>query len=67
MENNSNTKKKRGRPKKDGYKAIANIRFTVAQWEEIKKRAKAEGLKPTVFVRKVVIDYLHYTQRFNHY
>jgi hypothetical protein len=49
----------RGRPKKlVKYTKIINVRFTPEQWLKILNNSQKEHLEPSVWVRKIVLDYL---------
>ena len=50
---------RRGRPKKlVKYTKIINVRFSPEQWLKIIHRSQKEHLEPSVWIRKVVLDYL---------
>jgi len=51
---------KKGRPKKTiKYTKTINVRFTQHQWIEVLSWAKKANLEPSVYIRKVVLDFLN--------
>ena len=51
---------KRGRPKKPvKYTKTINVRLTQNQWVEVLAWAKKANLEPSVYIRKVVLDFLN--------
>ncbi len=51
---------KRGRPKKQvKYTKTINIRLTQQQWVEVLAWANKANLEPSVYIRKVVLDFLN--------
>jgi hypothetical protein len=51
---------KKGRPKKPvKYPKTINVRLTQNQWVEILNWAKRANLEPSVYIRKVVLDFLN--------
>ncbi|MFA5270917.1 MAG: hypothetical protein WC412_01080 [Candidatus Omnitrophota bacterium] len=56
MPNNS----KRGRPRKMiKYTKTINVRLTREQWVEILNWAQKAHLEPSVYIRKIVLDFLN--------
>jgi len=52
-------KAKRGRPKKVvKYTKTINVRFTEGQWLKVLVEARKSHLEPSVYIRKVLLDYL---------
>ena len=50
----------RGRPKKAvKYTKTINVRLTQAQWLGILNAAQKAHLEPSVYIRKVMLDYLN--------
>jgi hypothetical protein len=50
---------RRGRPKKlVKYTKIINVRFSPEQWLKILNHSQKEHLEPSVWIRKVILDYL---------
>ena len=51
---------KRGRPKKMvKYTKTINVRLTREQWIEILNWAQKAHLEPSVYIRKIVLDFLN--------
>ena len=51
---------KRGRPKKPvKYTKTINVRLTQTQWVEVLSWAQKANLEPSVYIRKVVLDFLN--------
>jgi len=51
---------KRGRPKKMvKYTKTINVRLTREQWVEILNWAQKAHLEPSVYIRKIVLDFLN--------
>tara|TARA_B100000315_G_C14571709_1_gene585907 strand:+ start:602 stop:817 length:216 start_codon:yes stop_codon:yes gene_type:complete len=51
---------KRGRPKKTiKYTKTINVRFTQDQWIEVMSWSGKANLEPSVYIRKVVLDFLN--------
>jgi hypothetical protein len=51
---------KRGRPKKTvKYTKTINVRFTQDQWVEVLAWAQKANLEPSVYMRKIVLDFLN--------
>ena len=51
---------KKGRPKKAvRYNKIINVRLTQAQWVEVLAWAQRANLEPSVYIRKVLLDFLN--------
>ncbi|MDD4954890.1 MAG: hypothetical protein PHP17_02490 [Candidatus Omnitrophica bacterium] len=58
------SKIKKGRPKKVvKYTKTINVRLTREQWIEILNWAEKAHLEPSVYIRKIVLDFLniHYS------
>ena len=54
---------KRGRPKKPvKYTKTINVRLTQLQWLKILNAAEKSHLEPSVYIRKVILDYLNISQ-----
>ncbi len=56
---------KKGRPKKViKYTKTINVRLTKDQWIEVLNWAQKAHLEPSVYIRKILLDFLniHYTQ-----
>ncbi|MCM8830891.1 MAG: hypothetical protein NC918_01685 [Candidatus Omnitrophica bacterium] len=50
---------KKGRPKKIiKYTKTINVRFTHEQWVEVINWAQKAHLEPSVYIRKIVLDFL---------
>jgi len=50
---------KRGRPNKAiKYTKIINVRLTQAQWLQVLNWAHKANLEPSVYIRKVLLDFL---------
>ncbi len=53
------TQKKKGRPKKAvKYTKTINIRLTQKQWVEVLNWAQKANLEPSVYIRKILLDFL---------
>ena len=51
---------KKGRPKKAvRYNKTINVRLTQAQWVEVLGWAQRANLEPSVYIRKVLLDFLN--------
>ncbi len=51
---------KRGRPKKViKYTKTINVRLTQKQWVEVLAWAQRANLEPSVYIRKVLLDFLN--------
>lgn len=51
---------KKGRPKKAvKYTKTINVRLTQNQWVEVLSWAQKANLEPSVYIRKVVLDFLN--------
>jgi len=51
---------KKGRPKKViKYSKTINVRLTQDQWVEVIGWAKRANLEPSVYIRKVLLDFLN--------
>ena len=51
---------KKGRPKKViKYTKTINVRMTQDQWVEVLSWAKRANLEPSVYIRKVLLDFLN--------
>ncbi|MCK5287814.1 MAG: hypothetical protein KAJ14_05350 [Candidatus Omnitrophica bacterium] len=51
---------KKGRPKKAiKYTKTINVRLTELQWEQVMNWAQKAKLEPSVYIRKVVLDFLN--------
>ena len=51
---------KKGRPKKvKKYSKTINVRMTQDQWVEVLGWAKRANLEPSVYIRKVLLDFLN--------
>ena len=51
---------KKGRPKKViKYSKTINVRMTQDQWVEVLGWAKRANLEPSVYIRKVLLDFLN--------
>ncbi len=51
---------KRGRPKKVvKYTKTINVRLTQKQWVEVLSWAQKANLEPSVYIRKVLLDFLN--------
>ena len=51
---------KRGRPKKAvKYTKTINVRLTQDQWVEVLAWAQKANLEPSVYIRKIVLDFLN--------
>ena len=51
---------KKGRPKKAvRYNKTINVRLTQAQWVEFLGWAQRANLEPSVYIRKVLLDFLN--------
>ncbi|MBP7088168.1 MAG: hypothetical protein KBB01_02580 [Candidatus Omnitrophica bacterium] len=51
---------KKGRPKKPvKYTKTINVRLTHSQWVEVLSWAKRANLEPSVYIRKVLLDFLN--------
>lgn len=54
------SKAKKGRPKKVvKYTKTINVRLTREQWVEILNWAEKAHLEPSVYIRKIVLDFLN--------
>jgi hypothetical protein len=54
------SKPKKGRPKKVvKYTKTINVRLTREQWVEILNWAEKAHLEPSVYIRKIVLDFLN--------
>lgn len=54
------SKPKKGRPKKVvKYTKTINVRLTREQWIEILNWAEKAHLEPSVYIRKIVLDFLN--------
>jgi len=52
-------KAKKGRPKKAvKYSKTINIRLTQKQWVEVLNWAQKANLEPSVYIRKILLDFL---------
>lgn len=50
---------KRGRPKKPiKYTKTINVRLTQPQWVEVLNWAQRANLEPSVYIRKILLDFL---------
>jgi hypothetical protein len=50
---------KRGRPKKTvKYTKTINVRLTQPQWLEVMNWASRANLEPSVYIRKILLDFL---------
>lgn len=50
---------KRGRPKKPvKYTKTINVRLTQQQWVEVLNWANRANLEPSVYIRKILLDFL---------
>jgi len=50
---------KRGRPKKAvKYTKTINVRLTQEQWVEVLTWAQKANLEPSVYIRKILLDFL---------
>jgi hypothetical protein len=51
---------KKGRPKKQvRYNKTINIRLTHEQWVEVLNWAQKAHLEPSVYIRKILLDFLN--------
>lgn len=51
---------KKGRPKKAvKYTKTINVRLTQAQWVQVLNWAQKANLEPSVYIRKVLLDFLN--------
>jgi len=51
---------KKGRPKKPvRYNKTINVRLTQGQWVEVLSWAQRANLDPSVYIRKVLLDFLN--------
>ena len=56
-------KSKRGRPKKAvKYTKTINVRLTRTQWLEVLGWAEKANLEPSVYIRKILLDFLNIRQ-----
>ena len=57
---------KKGRPKKTiKYTKTINVRLTQDQWIEIHNWSKRANLEPSVYIRKIVLDFLNIEHEIN--
>ena len=57
---------KPGRPKKAvKYTKIINVRLTHDQWVQILNWAQRANLEPSVYIRKIVLDFLNIEHEIN--
>ncbi len=57
---------KKGRPKKTvRYTKTINVRLTQDQWVEVLNWAKRANLEPSVYIRKVLLDFLNIEHEIN--
>jgi hypothetical protein len=55
---------KKGRPKKQiKYTKTINVRLTQDQWVHVLAWAQKANLEPSVYIRKVVLDFLNISQQ----
>ncbi|UCC95581.1 MAG: hypothetical protein JSW40_02230 [Candidatus Omnitrophota bacterium] len=55
---------RRGRPKKAvKYTKTINVRLTREQWLEVLNWAQRANLEPSVYIRKVLLDFLNISQQ----
>jgi len=60
MAKSKKRRSKKGRPKKAiKYTKTINVRLTQDQWVEVLSWAKKANLEPSVYIRKVVLDFLN--------
>ncbi len=53
-------KSKKGRPKKTvKYTKTINVRLTQNQWVQVLNWAQRANLEPSVYIRKVLLDFLN--------
>ncbi|MCQ9206053.1 MAG: hypothetical protein NG737_07065 [Omnitrophica bacterium] len=51
---------KKGRPKKAvKYTKTINVRLTQAQWVQVLNWAQKANLEPSVYIRKILLDFLN--------
>ncbi len=51
---------KKGRPKKTvKYTKTINVRLTQSQWVQVLNWAQKANLEPSVYIRKVLLDFLN--------
>ncbi len=58
---------KKGRPKKQiKYTKTINVRLTQHQWVQVLNWAQKANLEPSVYIRKVLLDFLNIEHDINH-
>ncbi len=58
---------KKGRPKKSvKYTKTINVRLTQSQWLQVLTWAEKANLEPSVYIRKVLLDFLNIEHDINH-
>lgn len=57
---------KKGRPKKSvKYTKTINVRLTQGQWVQVLGWAQKANLEPSVYIRKVLLDFLNIEHELN--
>ena len=58
---------KKGRPKQVvKYTKTINVRLTQSQWLQVLNWAEKANLEPSVYIRKVLLDFLNIEHDINH-
>jgi hypothetical protein len=58
---------KKGRPKKTiKYTKTINVRLTQNQWVQVLNWAQKANLEPSVYIRKVLLDFLNIEHEINY-